>query len=76
MGLSMSREFTAVFEKHGRWYIAYVEEIPGVNTQGKTISEARENLKEALQLILEENRQLATKNRSQTTKREPITVEV
>jgi predicted RNase H-like HicB family nuclease len=56
----MSREFTAVFEKHGRWYIAYVEEIPGVNTQGKNITEARENLKEALQLKLEENRRLRT----------------
>jgi predicted RNase H-like HicB family nuclease len=51
----MSREFTAVFEKHGRWYIGYVEEIPGVNTQGRTLSEVRENLKEALQLILAEN---------------------
>ena len=52
----MSREFTAIFEKPGRWYIAYIEEIPSVNTQGKTLSEARENLKEALQLILAENR--------------------
>jgi len=54
----MEREFTAVIEKRGRWYIAYVEEIPGVNTQGRTLAEARENLKEALQLILEENRRL------------------
>lgn len=51
----MEREFTAVFEKHGRWHIAYIEEIPGVNTQGRTLAEARENLKEALKLILEEN---------------------
>jgi len=72
----MSREFTAIFEKHGRWYMAYVEEIPGVNTQGRTLSEARENLKEALQLILEENRRLTPKKRSATTKRESITVEV
>ena len=70
----MSREFTAIFEKHGRWYIGYVEEIPGVNTQGKTLSEARENLKEALQLILAENRRLATRNRPAATKRELITV--
>jgi predicted RNase H-like HicB family nuclease len=54
----MERKFTAVFEKHGRWYIAYVEEIPGVNTQGRTLAEARENLKEALELVLEENRRL------------------
>ena len=72
----MSREFTAVFEKHGRWYMAYVEEIPGVNTQGRTLAEARENLKEALQLILEENRRLSPRKPSLTTKREPITVEV
>lgn len=71
----MQREFTAVIEKHGRWYIAYVEEIPGVNTQGRTLVEARENLKEALQLILEENRRLVRK-KSSTAKREPITVEV
>ncbi len=72
----MERKFTAVIEKHGRWYIAYVEEIPGVNTQGRTLAEARENLKEALQLILEENRRLAPRKRSATTKRELITVEV
>ena len=52
----MTREFTAVIEKKGRWYVAWVEEIPGVNTQGKTLAEARRNLKEALQLILEQNR--------------------
>jgi predicted RNase H-like HicB family nuclease len=72
----MSREFTAVFEKHGRWYIGYVEEIPGVNTQGRTLSEARANLKEALQLILAENRLVVTRKHSASTKREPITVEV
>ena len=72
----MSREFTAVYQKEGRWYIAYVEEIPGVNTQGRTMAEARENLKEALQLILEENRRLAPKKGLATTKRELITVEV
>jgi len=76
MKAAMSREFTAVFEKHGQWYIGYVEEIPGVNTQGKTLAEARENLKEALQLILEENRRVISQGRSATTKREPITVRI
>jgi predicted RNase H-like HicB family nuclease len=52
----MEREFTAVIEKRGQWYVAYVEEIPGVNTQGRTLTEARRNLKEALRLILETNR--------------------
>lgn len=72
----MSREYTAVYEKHGRWYVAYVEELPGVNTQGKTMAEARENLKEALQLVLEENRRLNAKKKSAAIKRELITVEV
>ncbi|RLE06592.1 type II toxin-antitoxin system HicB family antitoxin [Candidatus Aerophobetes bacterium] len=52
----MKREFTAIIEKRGDWYIGYVEEISGVNTQGKTIKEVRENLKEALRLILETNK--------------------
>lgn len=54
----MKAEFTAVYEKRGKWYIAYVEEIPGVNTQARTLKEARENLKEALKLILQANREL------------------
>ena len=48
----MEKEFTAVFEKRDKWYVAYVEEIPGVNTQGRTLNEARTNLKEALRLII------------------------
>ena len=47
--------FTAVYRKSGKWWAAYVEEVPGVNTQGATLAEARANLKEALALILEIN---------------------
>ncbi len=72
----MEREFTAVFEKRGRWYVAYVEEIPGVNTQGRTLAEARRNLREALRLILETNRRLGAKQRSRGARREAIAVEV
>lgn len=54
----MRRTFTAVYEKHGKWYVGYVEEIPGVNTQGKTLAETKKNLREALVLILETNRLL------------------
>ncbi len=53
------REYTAVYQKRGRWYVAYVEEVPGANTQGRTLREARENLKDALSLALEANRDLA-----------------
>jgi predicted RNase H-like HicB family nuclease len=52
----MQREFTAVIEKKGLWYVGTVEEIPGVNTQGRTLAEVRRNLKEAVTLILETRR--------------------
>lgn len=71
----MEREFTAVIQKRGAWYVAYVEEIPGVNTQGRTLAEARRNLREALQLILETNRELAGVE-ARDARREPITVQV
>jgi predicted RNase H-like HicB family nuclease len=51
--------FTAVFEKFPEGYAAFVEELPGANTQGKTLEEARSNLVEAVQLVLESNRMLA-----------------
>jgi predicted RNase H-like HicB family nuclease len=43
-------------------YIAFVEELPGANTQGDTLQEARENLREAVTLVLEANRELAEKS--------------
>lgn len=58
----MEAKFTAVYEKRGKWYVAYVEEIPGVNTQGRTLPETKKNLKEALRLILEANRELSRKS--------------
>jgi predicted RNase H-like HicB family nuclease len=50
---------TAVYQKVPEGYIGFVEEVPGANTQGNTLEEARENLREAVQLVLEANRQLA-----------------
>ena len=58
----MERRFTAVFQKEGKWWIGWVEELPGANTQGRTLREARENLKEAIELILEANRELAARD--------------
>lgn len=55
----MNVSLTAVFQKVPEGYIGYVEELPGANTQGETIEEARENLREAVELVLEANRQLA-----------------
>lgn len=59
----VKRQFTAVYKKSGKWYIGWVEEIPGVNTQGKTLPEVKENLKEALVLILETNKLLNAADR-------------
>jgi len=55
----MENKFTAVFEQVGEWWIGYVEELSGANTQGRTLEETRENLREAVQLIIEANRELA-----------------
>ena len=55
----MSITFTAVYRKVPQGYIGFVEELPGANTQGETIEETRENLKEAVELIMEANRALA-----------------
>ena len=55
-------EFTAVYMKVPEGYIAFVEELPGANTQGATLEEARENLKEATTMVLEANRELAERS--------------
>jgi predicted RNase H-like HicB family nuclease len=72
----MKHQFTSVIEKRGKWYIAYIEEIPGVHTQGRTLAEARRNLKETLTMVMEANRELAAKQRSEDAVREPITVSI
>jgi predicted RNase H-like HicB family nuclease len=55
----MEMAFTAVFRKVPEGYIGFVEELPGANTQGATLDEARENLREAVELVMEANRALA-----------------
>jgi predicted RNase H-like HicB family nuclease len=55
----MRAELTAVFQAVPEGYIAFVEELPGANTQGATLDEARANLEEAVQLLVEANRALA-----------------
>ena len=49
----MKQQFTAVYKRSGKWYLGWVEELSGVNTQGRTLAEARKNLEEALTLVLE-----------------------
>ena len=54
----MKDQLTAVFQEVPDGHIASVEELPGANAQGDTLDEARSNLQEAVQLVLEANRAL------------------
>jgi predicted RNase H-like HicB family nuclease len=69
-------EFTAVFRKVPEGYIAFVEELPGANTQATTLDEARRNLKEAVALVLEANRTLAEESlKGEKVIREPLLIQ-
>jgi predicted RNase H-like HicB family nuclease len=59
-------KLTAAYKKVGDWWAASIEEIPGVHTQGTTYEEARENLRDALKMVLEVNRELAEKENGAT----------
>jgi predicted RNase H-like HicB family nuclease len=73
----MEVRYTAVFQQIGDWWMAFAEELPGANTQGRSLAEARENLKEAIRLILESNRQLAEERiAGQEVQREELLVSV
>jgi predicted RNase H-like HicB family nuclease len=65
--------FTAVYKQDGAWWVGYAEELPGAHTQGRTLDEARENLREATRLIIEANRDLARQESEGTSViREPL----
>jgi len=69
----MNITLTAVFKKVPEGYVGYVEELPGANTQGGTLDETRANLKEAIVLVLEANRQLAEESlNGEDVIREPL----
>jgi predicted RNase H-like HicB family nuclease len=66
-------QLTAVYMQVPEGYIAFVEELPGANTQGATLDEARENLREAVALVMEANRELAERSiAGQAVTREPF----
>lgn len=71
----MKNSYTAVIQKHGDIYIAFAEELPGANTQGSTIEEAKSNLKEAIELVIAANIELSRKGlKRKKTIREKIFV--
>ena len=66
---------TAVYMRVPEGYIAFVEELPGANTQGETLEEARANLEEAVTMVLEANRELSEQSLEGTEViRETLTV--
>jgi predicted RNase H-like HicB family nuclease len=66
-------QLTAVFIQVPEGYVGFIEELPGANTQGATLEDARENLKEAVAMVLEANRELAERSiAGQTVTREPF----
>jgi len=58
----MNIKFTAVYRKVPEGYVGFVEELPGANTQGKTLEETRVNLQEAVLMVLETNRAISKKS--------------
>ena len=71
--ISMKEQLTAVIQQVPEGYIAFVEELPGANSQGDTVEEARANLQEAVQLVLESSRALVQETlRNKTVIREPL----
>jgi predicted RNase H-like HicB family nuclease len=63
MDMTLTAIYEEVPESEGGGYVAYVEELPGAITQGDTLEEARENLKDAIEQLLEANRELTSKPR-------------
>lgn len=71
----MSLQFTAVFRTVPEGYIAFVEELPGANSQGATLDEARANLREAVALVLDANRAMSAEGiDGSDVIREPLTI--
>jgi predicted RNase H-like HicB family nuclease len=71
----MRNEFTAIFERDGDWYISYCPEIPGANGQGHTLEECRQNLSEAIALILEDRREDALRGAPENAIRDVVVVQ-
>lgn len=71
----MDYQLTAIYHKVQEGYIAFVEELPGANSQGATLDEARENLREAVEMVIDANRTISGRELGGATViREPIKV--
>ncbi len=72
----MEQTFEATIEKRDKWYIGWVDAVPGAFSQGKTVKEVQENLKEAVQLILESQENLKTSGAPTKILKKKIKVQV
>ena len=72
----MEQTFEAIIEKRDRWYIGWVDAVPGAFSQGRTIKEVQENLKEAIQLVLETQREMRNRGAAGEILRRKIQVQV
>jgi predicted RNase H-like HicB family nuclease len=70
----MRNEFTAVIERDGEWFVGWCPEIPEANGQGKSIEDCRENLSQAIGLVLEDRREDALRGVPPSALRELIKV--
>ncbi|MGR3913561.1 MAG: type II toxin-antitoxin system HicB family antitoxin [Gammaproteobacteria bacterium] len=66
--------FTAVFEKSGNWHIVHVKEVPGALSQEKTMREARQSIVEAIDLVIEVDRELEAERDAKKTAHEHVAV--
>ena len=72
--LQMKNEFTAIVERDGSWYVAYCPEIPGANGQGAAKAECLNDLKAAVELILQDRREDGLRGIPDDAEREVIVV--
>ncbi len=72
----MERTFEATIEKRAKWYIGWVDAVPGAFSQARTIKEVQENLKESVQLILESQHELRDEGVAERTLKRKIRVQV
>jgi predicted RNase H-like HicB family nuclease len=74
--VAMEQTFEAIIEKRGKWYIGWVDAVPGAFSQGRTVKEVEENLEEAVRLILETQRELRDKGLAGEIMKRKIQIQV
>ncbi len=76
--MTTKNQFNIIIKRTRKWFIGWVEEIPGVNSQGKSLRELRQNLHDALLMIIDANKTIARENisKSKNYRRELLNIQV